>query len=283
VLDRFFDERSFGYRPGRGPLGALAEAERLTFLEGRRKWLADDIRDAFGSVPIPRLLQVVRKMLPDDALIEFLVRVLEGHRGTGLRQGGSLSPLLLNAYLHHNLDRPWRRAWPDTPLLRYADDLLALAKTHREAEAAHAWLVERLLPAGFCLKGSSASVIHSLKPGPVFWLGFEIRGGKKRLRFGISNARWDNLAAGLDRAHEAGDAPLKARQVVQGWLEGIAPCFPNRGRRTVIDRISTIAVDRAFDELPAAHHLLGHWKAKFQRWNGRRSAVGEVIPKQGPD
>src|SRR5205823_1907836 len=100
ILDPLFDARSFGYRPRRSPQHALALAEQLARSESRWMWVAVDIKDAFGSVPLQRLLDITKKYLPDDKLIAFLKTVVGGAKLPGLRQDGPLSPLLLNLYLH---------------------------------------------------------------------------------------------------------------------------------------------------------------------------------------
>src|SRR5262249_46045260 len=137
VLDALLDPRSFGFRPGRSHLHALALAERLARSKGLWCWVAVDIKDAFGSVPLNRLLDVVGKYLPDGELVKFLKVVLGGSKRPGLRQGGALSPLMLNLYLHHLLDTRWRELHPELPLLRYADDLLIVCPSREQAHEAY--------------------------------------------------------------------------------------------------------------------------------------------------
>src|SRR5205823_8229903 len=175
------------------PLHALALADRLTHDKGRDVWVAADIRDAFGSVPINRLLDIVRVYLPDDGLLCFLKAILGGAKNPGLRQGGPLSPLLLNLYLHHHLDRKWRRLHPDVPLLRYADDILLMCRTQAEARKAHDDLVELLLPAGMLVKGDRKSDVVTLTPErPALWLGFHFeKRGKKGLRVLVAEKSWE--------------------------------------------------------------------------------------------
>src|SRR5262245_28500151 len=124
VIDPLFDARSFGYRPKKSHLHALALAEHLAHSKGLWSWVAVDIKSAFNCVPLKRLLDIVGKPLPDEELVNFLKVILSGSKQPGLRQGGPLSPMLLNIYLHHLLDAPWRDLHPHLPLLRYADDVL---------------------------------------------------------------------------------------------------------------------------------------------------------------
>jgi retron-type reverse transcriptase len=152
LLDPLFDSRSFGFRPKKGPLRALATAERLHTDRGLGVWVSADIRNAFPSVPLDRLAAVLRKYTPDDDWLAFLDAVVRSDKTPGLRQGGPLSPLLLNLYLHHTLDRVWRRRHPNIPLLRFADDILLLCRTTKRARTAYRELADLLQPAGFVLK-----------------------------------------------------------------------------------------------------------------------------------
>ena len=133
LFDPGFDPRSFGFRRQRSHLQAVAVAENLLLTQGRRVWVIHDIKTAFEHVSIPRLLNLLHGVLPDDALSEFLRRTLGGKTLKGLPQGGSASPLMLNFYLNHFLDRPWRKAHPNIAMLRFADDLLVLCSDVQQA------------------------------------------------------------------------------------------------------------------------------------------------------
>jgi RNA-directed DNA polymerase len=151
VLDPLLDPHTLGFRPRLGSWHALALAEHLTLSAGHRVWVTEDIRDAFQHVPVSRALQVFEKLLPSADLVNLLALVLPGQTFSGLKQGGPLSPLALNIYLAHILDRPWRRR-KHQPLIRVADDLLVLCRSGKQADAARAELRGLLLPAGMQLK-----------------------------------------------------------------------------------------------------------------------------------
>src|SRR5262249_52644623 len=78
ALDPLFDPHSLGFRPDRDRLHALAVAGRYLVAGGRPVWVAEDLKDAFLNVPLPRLLQVVRKYLVADDLVELIGRILGG-------------------------------------------------------------------------------------------------------------------------------------------------------------------------------------------------------------
>ncbi|MFO0823776.1 MAG: reverse transcriptase domain-containing protein [Gemmataceae bacterium] len=175
----------------------------------------------------PRLLDVVRHYLPDDGLIDLIGQVLSRSQLPGLRQGGPLSPLLLNLYLHHVLDVWWRTRHPGVVLLRYADDLLLLCRSEKELRAALADLTRRLRDVGMPLKSvPETEAVRDLSSAkPARWLGFNIVGGKGRLRIRLHRATWDRLRRLLALAHKAPNAPPRRR--------GGDPGLGGRGRAGV--------------------------------------------------
>jgi hypothetical protein len=174
---------------------------------------------------------------------------------------------MLNLYLHHALDRPWRRKHPDLPLFRYADDLLVLGASGSEARDAHGSLESLLRPAGLPLKrGVDAAVQKLSTRNPLSWLGFDIKRGKQELAFTIGTEAWEPLALRLDELHTKPDAPLRAIETVVGWLDARGPCYRPRDPDGVIRRVESLAQERAFDEIPGRRELLGCWERSHQRW-----------------
>ena len=274
LLNPLFDVRTFGYRPKLGHLHALACAEWLTQSQKRSVWVIEDIKDAFLQVPISRLLQVVRKFLPADDLIDLLGCVLPGQTQPGLRQGGPLSPLMMNLYLHHFLDRPWRRDCPHLPLIRVADDLLVLCKTRQRAEDADAHLHHLLQSAGMQIKETEAGPIRTLNTGDAAdWMGFSIRKTDQKLAVEINERAWRRLQQYLALAHTKSDSPLRAIRTIEQWLNQRGPCFVWSDRDDVCEQIRHIARKQAFEEIPSSVDLQEHWLRANSRWGRVRKAV----------
>jgi hypothetical protein len=111
-LDPLLDPHSLGYRPGADVNKALALAEKLTVNNGTWVLLTEDLKDAFDNVPQNRLLDVLRAYLREEKILGLIGRLVQTETGRGIRQGGPLSPLMLNVYLGHFLDRKWRKLHP---------------------------------------------------------------------------------------------------------------------------------------------------------------------------
>jgi len=146
VFEADFLPCSFGFRPRRSAHDALQVLIDESW-RGRRWVVETDIASCFESIPHCGLMQAVEERVCDQAvlaLIRTLLRagVMEGgslRRGVaGTPQGGVISPLLCNAYLHR-LDRAWR-AKEHGVLVRYADDVVVMCDTREQAEAALAQL-----------------------------------------------------------------------------------------------------------------------------------------------
>lgn len=92
------------------------------------------------------------------------------------------------------------------------------------------------------------------------------RWGDKEVRVQISAKSWSVLAEKLSLVHEKPAPPLRAIQIVEGWIEQIGPCFLCEERDQVVSRIAAIGAQLAFDELPDAEELLERWREAYSRW-----------------
>jgi hypothetical protein len=281
VLDPLLDKHTFGFRPHLGYLHALARAQSLAQEQGRYVWVAEDLKDAFTRVPLPRLDDLLCKLLPDDGLLDLLRRVLPSQNVKGLRQGGSLSPLMLNVYVNQLLDRPWRRRQGPVPLLRVADDLLLLCQDAAEAGCAQQTLRALLTPAGMLLKGDPADTARDLEKGEAAdWLGCRLR-LEQTLRFEITDRAWARLDDLLKRANTKVDAPLLAARTARQWLQQRGPCYPWSDRDEVGVRIVETARKYAFEEVPSPTALCREWKRAYFRWRAlRRQVLQDVLAEQ---
>jgi len=136
VYEQDFKDCSYGFRPGRSAHQAL-QALWEGLMKGPGGWVLElDIEDFFGSLDHQRLRAILRRRVRDGVLLRLIGKWLragvmeEGnltHLDTGTPQGGVISPLLANVYLHEVLDewfcdvvRPRMRGM--ARMVRYADD-----------------------------------------------------------------------------------------------------------------------------------------------------------------
>ena len=146
IFEADFKSTSYGFRPKRSATQAL-ETLRKRGARGGNHVFDADIRDYFGSIDQEKLMKLVELRVCDRRVLKLLRQwlragVMEEGRvrktETGTPQGGVISPLLANIYLHV-LDAAWERQGAQWgTLVRYADDFVVMCNTRAEVERAEA-------------------------------------------------------------------------------------------------------------------------------------------------
>lgn len=216
IFEADFEDCSYGFRPGRNAHGALSEI-RQGLKEGYREVFDADLSSYFDTIPHDQLMACVERRIADRSLLKLIRMwlsspVVEGGDGDGKRtrprvgtpQGGVISPLLANIYLHE-FDKKFNGAEGpgqtlDVRLVRYADDWVALARRidHRLTE----FVETTLAGLGLTLNRDKTSTINLNQPGASLnFLGFTFRFDRSLQGSG----RYLNVvpaAKSLDRARE---------------------------------------------------------------------------------
>jgi group II intron reverse transcriptase/maturase len=211
-------ECSFGFRPRRSAHDALQVIIDESW--GGRRWVAEtDIADCFEAIPHDRLMTAIEERIVDRHVLKLLRAMLRAgvmqdgavkRSVAGTPQGGVLSPVLCNVYLHR-LDRQWTEHGVGR-LVRYADDLVVMCRTRAEAERALLALTEILSELGLAIKDAKTRIVHLREGGEGFdFLGFHhryVRGSTPRSRHLCFLARWPSRQAtqhARDRLRELTD------------------------------------------------------------------------------
>ena len=129
-MERIFHPNSYGYRPGKSAHEAIGQARQRCW---RFDWVLDlDVKGFFDNIPHELLLRAVRKHVPQRWAQLYIERWLKApmqdrdgklkERPKGTPQGGVVSPVLSNLYLHYAFDQWMKRNYPTQPFERYADD-----------------------------------------------------------------------------------------------------------------------------------------------------------------
>ncbi|QRM40469.1 group II intron reverse transcriptase/maturase [Rhizobium rhizogenes] len=163
-----FHPDSYGYRPGKSALDAISVARQRCW---RYNWVLDlDIKAFFDSIEPDLLMRAVRKhtdcpwvLLYIERWLKAPVQMPDGNlvaRERGTPQGGVISPLLANLFLHYAFDMWMCRNFPDIPFERYADDAICHCRSEDQAMALQNALDARFTDCGLTLHPDKTKIVY---------------------------------------------------------------------------------------------------------------------------
>jgi RNA-directed DNA polymerase len=151
-VEPLFHPDSYGYRPKKSALDAVGTCRERCW---RYDWVVDlDIRGFFDNIDHSLMMHAVRKHTDSPWMLLYIERWLKAPvqaedgtliaRDRGTPQGGVISPLLANIFLHHVFDEWMKGEHPDCPFERYADDVVIHCRSKEQAMAVRASVEARL-------------------------------------------------------------------------------------------------------------------------------------------
>ena len=168
ILEPVFHADSYGYRPGKSAIDAVRTARERCW---RYDWVLDlDIKGFFDSIDWELMLTAVRRHTDCPWVLLYIERWLKAPvqmedgsvvpRTAGTPQGGVISPLLANLFLHYAFDMWMARTFPHIPFERYADDIICHCKSAEEARALWSALADRFAACKLVLHPEKTKIVY---------------------------------------------------------------------------------------------------------------------------
>ncbi|MFC1600864.1 group II intron reverse transcriptase/maturase [Candidatus Sumerlaeota bacterium] len=301
LVEPHFHPESYGYRPGRSAHQAVGQARRRCW---RYDWVLDlDVRGFFDNIDHELMLKAVRKHTDCRWVLLYVERWLKApaqledgvreERDKGTPQGGVISPLLANLFLHYTFDEWMRRNYPAIVFERYADDMIVHCRSLAEAGRLRQAIAGRMRECRLELHPEKTKIAYckdSNRPGEhehvsFDFLGFTFRPRKARNQRGVNFVGFTPAIS--DKAAK------RIRQTIKQWklhrrsdlsLEQIASlCNPKlRGWIHYYGRFRRSELYRVFNPLEKA---LGRWatrkyKRLRRRWGRAMRWLRELASRQ---
>lgn len=250
IFEADFEEDSFGFRPKRDAHQALRAIEEA-LQQGMSLVLDADIEAYFDTIPHDRLMKAVAERIVDGAMLAlvkaFLAAPIVDERNDGpprrnrqgTPQGGVISPLLANVYLHlvdRNFKRQKEKGALRGRLIRYADDLVVM--TSHPPEKARCWLEAILGRLGLKLHPDKTRQLDALSEDFVF-LGHTLRWRRSKLYLDISAKAQQRIREELRaRTRHFGQSLEQTIQALNTYIRGARRYFSDvvRRRLATLDR-----------------------------------------------
>ncbi|MGR3318741.1 MAG: group II intron reverse transcriptase/maturase [Candidatus Anammoxibacter sp.] len=167
-LENHFHPDSYGYRPGKSALEAVGIARKRCW---KYDWVLDlDIKGFFDNLDHELMMKAVHRHTQEKWVLLYIERWLkapvkmlddsEVFPEKGTPQGGVISPLLANLFLHYGFDKWMERIYPDVPFTRYADDAVCHCQTQAQAEELKETLSQRMIEIGLELHPDKTKIVY---------------------------------------------------------------------------------------------------------------------------
>lgn len=250
-VEPIFHPDSYGYRPGRSALDAVAACRRRCW---RHDWVIDlDIQKFFDSVPWDLILKAVRAHTDDRWVVLYVQRWLAAplarpngtlrQRDQGTPQGSAVSPVLANLFLHYAFDAWMAREHPNIPFERYVDDAVVHCVSENQARGLRVAIADRMAEVGLRLHPDKTKIVYCRdntrrldhKQTAFTFLGFTFRPRVARSKHGnkftgflpaISKDALNKISREvrswrlhLRTGHTITELARRINPIVRGWMQ----------------------------------------------------------------
>ena len=231
TVEPYFHPDSYGYRPGKSAVDAIAITRQRCW---RNDWVFEfDIKGLFDNIDHQLLMKAVRKHTDNPWVILYIQRWLKAsfqmpdgtikERTKGTPQGGVISPVLANLFLHYASDMWMVRNHPTKSFARYADDGIAHCRSLKEAEQLRNSLKERFAECGLELHPEKTCIVYCKDddrrgeyPETKFdFLGYTFRPRRSKNKYG---KHFINFTPAISNK-----AKTAIRQTIRGWRIHLKP------------------------------------------------------------
>lgn len=299
VVDPLFHPDSYGYRPGKSALEAVGQTRQRCW---KLDWVIDlDIKGFFDNIDHDLLMRAVTKHAKEKWVVLYIERWLkapaqaeDGHvtaRGKGTPQGGVVSPLLANLFLHYAFDRWMQRTYPHLLFERYADDAIVHCRTEAEAQEVRRAIAVRMQECRLELHPEKTKVVYckdddrrGTYPNEKFdFLGYTFRPRRSKNRKGKFFINFSPAVA--DKAGKEIRAEIRSWQLhlrsdksiedlsrmfnpkVRGWLQYYGRYYRSAlyPMMRQLDRSLARWAYRKYKKLRGHKRRAAHWIARISR------------------
>jgi len=204
-IDQSFHQHSYGYRPLKSSRQAIEQVRKNCI---DQDWVIDlDIAKFFDEIDHGLLMKAVERMAEEKWVRMYVSRWLEmkivnkegkenDRQGKGTPQGGVISPLLSNIFLHYALDKWLEVHYPQIRFVRYADDMVIHCSTKQQAEHLLSAIKERLSQVNLRLNEEKTKIVYckdyrrtqEYEKVQFGFLGFSYQPRKARSKYGTAQS-----------------------------------------------------------------------------------------------
>lgn len=168
IVEPLFHDSSYGYRPGRSCQGAVEKTSKNIM---NHDWVIDlDIQSFFDTIDHTLIMKAVSHYCKEKWVLLYVQRWLKADilkkdgslvdRISGTPQGGVISPLLANIFMHVVFDKWMEKHHPQKPFVRYADDIVVHCKTEKQAQYVLTIISQRLAECGLAIHPKKTKIVN---------------------------------------------------------------------------------------------------------------------------